>query len=141
MSSRLKQERLEKRVAELRRRPENKLCCDCRDKNPTSVVLDLATFICTNCTAFHRAQNRKCVTMTMYTFTEKDVTRLEEGGNAVANAYWLAEHTASDMQPPPLDAEKSTRDACMSELIRLKYVAKKWVHFDRSAASAAQLAE
>ena len=130
MTSKIKQDKIDKRMAELRRLPDNRICCDCRAKNPTSVVLDLNTFICTNCTTFHRNLNRKCVTISMYNFGEKDVARLEAGGNAVANAYWLASYTDKDFPIPPFDAESSYRDSRMADFIRLKYDNKRWIARD-----------
>ena len=84
--------KLEERVKNLQKQPENKVCFDCLKTGlQPAVCLPFGIFICTNCSGVHRQFNGHHVhTISMTTWDEKKVQTLEQNGNVKAKAYWLA---------------------------------------------------
>eukprot|EP00884_Botryococcus_braunii_P000864 jgi/Botrbrau1/10779/Bobra.0119s0005.2 len=92
----------EKQLKGLLRLPNNKKCANCETLSPQYVVTDFNIFVCTICSGVHRHFNHRVKGVTMATFKPEEMTAIEQGGNAVALAKYLARWT-SDALPRPID--------------------------------------
>lgn len=120
MSSALDREQaaLQRRLAELLKRPENLTCAECSSRLPRWASTSLGVFFCTSCSGSHRGLGvhiSKVKSTTLDKWTEAQVDHMARVGNARANAYWEAL-----VQPGRKPQPTSTRDQC-ERYIRDKY--------------------
>jgi len=78
-------------LAELLRDPGNKLCADCRRKDPRWASWNLGVFMCIRCSGIHRSLGThisrvKSVDLDMW--TQEQIESIQRWGNTVANVYW-----------------------------------------------------
>jgi hypothetical protein len=100
------EEKYQRLLKEIQKRPENRTCFDCGGRGCQYVVLNYGTFVCTTCSGIHREEQHKIKSVGMSTFTTDEIKALDQGGNAVAKATWLARWTPSDGGPTEGDVPK-----------------------------------
>lgn len=79
---------------ELRSMPGNNICCDCNDKNPQWASVSFGIFMCLECSGRHRALGVHISfvrSVTMDSWTEKQISMMKAGGNDKCNAF-LSQH-------------------------------------------------
>ncbi|KXS21847.1 ArfGap-domain-containing protein [Gonapodya prolifera JEL478] len=105
-------------LSELLKRPDNKLCADCKSKDPRWASWNLGIFVCMRCAGIHRSLGvhiSKMKSVDLDTWTQDQVVNMERWGNARANLYWEASMTGSHEPTGNLEF-----------WIRQKYETKKW---------------
>lgn len=115
------------RIREVRRRPENRRCFDCLEKSPSSVCMDLATFVCMTCSGIHREFGRKVKSISVSSFTDEEAEMFENGGNEVAKVKWLYNYRESDFAIPT-----SSETSRIKEFMIIKYVNKRYMKAESS---------
>ena len=84
-------EQLQERVRKIRKSDkQNQKCADCPSRATTYVCTDFSTFICTSCAGLHRKFAHRVKSLSMATFTQREVDNLAEGGNSVHKRKYLA---------------------------------------------------
>uniref|UniRef100_A0A061QQW2 Stromal membrane-associated n=1 Tax=Tetraselmis sp. GSL018 TaxID=582737 RepID=A0A061QQW2_9CHLO len=116
MSTKAQDIKHEKILRALSKQPENKRCINCETLGPGYVVTDLRIFVCTTCAGVHRNFGHRVKSISMATFSPNEVKAMQEGGNLVAEATYLARWTSRD-QPKPTDRHESN----ISRWIRAVY--------------------
>eukprot|EP00873_Tetraselmis_striata_P040621 jgi/Tetstr1/460885/TSEL_006042.t1 len=90
----------EKILRALSRQPENKRCINCETLGPGYVVMDLRIFVCTSCAGIHRNYGHRVKSISMATFTPQEITNMQNGGNLLAEATYLARWNPSSHAKP-----------------------------------------
>jgi len=101
------------------RRPENKLCADCKKNDPRWASTNLGCFMCIRCSGIHRSMGvhiTRIKSIDLDTWTPEQVACVQRWGNKRANAYWEA-HLRPGHMPP---------DHKIESFIRSKYESKRW---------------
>ena len=122
--------KIEEKLREISRRPENKRCMDCLEKGPRYVVLNFNIFVCSTCSGIHREFQHRALGVSMSKFTLDQVKALDKGGNKVGRKLWLAKWNPKDF-PEPESSDKSQ----IREFIKRKYVEKAWYKKKKSKKS------
>ena len=123
------QQRLQKRLVDILKRPENLTCAECSSRLPRWASTSLGVFFCTSCSGSHRGLGvhiSKVKSTTLDKWTEAQVDFVSRLGNARANAYWEANVPVGKKPTPTW-----TRDQC-ERFIREKYERKMYVDETRS---------
>ncbi|KAK9842336.1 hypothetical protein WJX81_007487 [Elliptochloris bilobata] len=115
----------EKTLKALLKLPDNRRCAVCESLGPQYVVINFSTFVCTNCSGIHRQFNHRCKGITMATFKPEEMRAIEEGGNAVALAKYLAKWSPSDL-PKPIDRSV----AKVRDFIEIVFVKRRFYSAD-----------
>ena len=115
------EEKYQKLLKEIQKRPENKMCFDCNSRGNQYVVLTLNTFVCTQCSGIHREMQHRIKSVGMSTFTTDEIKALDKAGNAVAKAVWMGKHGPSDGPLPDEGQIDKVR-----AFIKQKYQQKRW---------------
>lgn len=97
------EEKYQKLLKEIQKRPENRSCFDCSGRANQYVVLNFNTFVCTTCSGIHRELQHRIKSVGMSTFSPEEIKALDKAGNAVAKSIWMATWNPSDMPIPPED--------------------------------------
>ncbi|CAL5223383.1 g5891 [Coccomyxa viridis] len=92
----------DKILKSLLRLPDNRRCAVCDTLGPQYVVVDFSMFVCTICCGIHRQFNHRCKGISMASFKPEEIRALENGGNGVALATYLAKWNPRDA-PKPID--------------------------------------
>ncbi|KAK9802881.1 hypothetical protein WJX73_000451 [Symbiochloris irregularis] len=92
----------EKILKGLLKEADNRACANCGSLGPQYVVTDFNIFVCSICSGVHREFNHRCKGITMATFKPDEVVAVQQGGNAVALAQYLAKWSPRDL-PKPTD--------------------------------------
>jgi hypothetical protein len=76
----------------LLRSPENTLCFDCKEPNPSWASVNHGILICTTCVSLHRALGSqvslvRSVKLDMW--TEKQIALMDKGGNDALNTFFV----------------------------------------------------
>lgn len=74
----------------VRRLDCNKSCFVCAERSPQSVCTQLAIFVCMSCFGLLREVGFRCKSISMSEFTDDEVKRMQQGGNAEARKIWLS---------------------------------------------------
>ena len=109
------EEKYQKMLKEIQKRPENRHCFDCSGRGNQYVVLNYGVFVCTTCSGIHREEQHKIKSVGMSTFSTEEIKALERGGNGTAKSIWLAKacaarprhpshSTSAPVTTPPLDS-------------------------------------
>ncbi|GAA5837838.1 hypothetical protein JCM11251_004673 [Rhodosporidiobolus azoricus] len=106
-------------LKEMLKRPENKLCADCKRNDPRWASTNLGCFMCIRCSGIHRGMGvhiTRIRSVDLDTWTPEQIEFIQRWGNKRANAYWEA-HLKQGHAPP---------DHKIESFIRSKYELKRW---------------
>jgi len=112
-------ERHQKILKDLLQRPENKICADCKKRDPRWASANLGIFICLRCSGIHRSLGvhiSKVRSVDLDTWTQEHIDIMQKWGNARANKYW--EHSLGPNHVP--------EESRVESFIRNKYEYKKY---------------
>ncbi|KAI3645909.1 hypothetical protein MP228_008837 [Amoeboaphelidium protococcarum] len=107
-------------LKDLLQQPDNKICADCKKRDPRWASANLGIFICLRCSGIHRSLGvhiSKVRSVDLDTWTQDHIDNMLKWGNARANKYW--EHSLGPNHTPD--------DSRMESFIRSKYEYKKFV--------------
>ncbi|KAI9355759.1 hypothetical protein BD770DRAFT_473461 [Pilaira anomala] len=107
-------------LVELLKQPENKVCADCKKKDPRWASWNLGIFICIRCSGLHRSLGThisKVKSVDLDTWTVEQIENMVKWGNQKANAYWESK----------LESNRRPNDNDMDAWIRAKYERKVWI--------------
>ncbi|KAL5572696.1 hypothetical protein UlMin_022293 [Ulmus minor] len=92
MANRVKEdEKNERTIRGLLKRPENRRCINCNSLGPQYVCTNFWTFVCTQCSGIHREFTHRVKSVSMAKFTSQEVNALQEGGNQHAKEIYFKE--------------------------------------------------
>ncbi|KAF8584944.1 ArfGap-domain-containing protein [Ramaria rubella] len=112
-------ERHTRTLRDLVKRPENKLCADCKRNDPRWASWNLGVFLCIRCSGIHRSMGThisKVKSVDLDIWTPEQMDSIQVWGNARANLYWEAH-----LKPGHIPAEHK-----MESFIRSKYESRRW---------------
>ncbi|GJJ13842.1 hypothetical protein Clacol_008099 [Clathrus columnatus] len=112
-------ERHSKILRELVKKPENKVCADCKRNDPRWASWNIGVFLCIRCSGIHRSMGThisKVKSVDLDIWTPEQMESIQKWGNARANLYWEA-HLKAGHVPP---------DHKMDSFIRSKYESRRW---------------
>ncbi|KAG6849468.1 hypothetical protein H0H93_008195 [Arthromyces matolae] len=129
-------ERFTRTLRELVKRPENKVCADCKRNDPRWASWNIGVFLCIRCSGIHRGMGThiskvKSVDLDTWTPEQMEVSlifridretllnpkqSIQKWGNHLANLYWEA-HLKPGHVPPEHKIES---------FIRSKYESRRW---------------
>ncbi|KAJ7479968.1 hypothetical protein B0H11DRAFT_2025997 [Mycena galericulata] len=112
-------DRFTKTLRELVKRPENKLCADCKRNDPRWASWNLGVFLCIRCSGIHRGMGThisKVKSVDLDVWTPEQMQSIQKWGNRLANLYWEA-HLKPGHIPP---------EHKMESFIRSKYESRRW---------------
>ncbi|KAG9086063.1 hypothetical protein FS749_003933 [Ceratobasidium sp. UAMH 11750] len=112
-------ERHTRTLRELVKRPENKVCADCKKNDPRWASWNIGVFICIRCSGIHRSMGThisKVKSVDLDVWTPEQMASIQKWGNERANLYWEA-HLKAGHQPP---------DHKIESFIRSKYESRRW---------------
>ncbi|CAE6481664.1 unnamed protein product [Rhizoctonia solani] len=112
-------ERHARTLRELVKRPENKLCADCKKNDARWASWNIGVFVCIRCSGIHRSMGThisKVKSVDLDVWTPEQMATVQKWGNQRANLYWEA-HLKPGHQPP---------DHKMDSFIRSKYESRRW---------------
>ncbi|KAH9949468.1 hypothetical protein B0H21DRAFT_688323 [Amylocystis lapponica] len=108
-----------KTLRELLKRPENKVCADCKRNDPRWASWNIGVFLCIRCSGIHRSMGThisKVKSVDLDVWTPEQMASVQKWGNHLANLYWEAHLKAGHIPP----------DHKMDSYIRSKYESKRW---------------
>ncbi|KAJ6614875.1 hypothetical protein B0H10DRAFT_2042990 [Mycena sp. CBHHK59/15] len=106
-------------LRELVKRPENKLCADCKRNDPRWASWNLGVFLCIRCSGIHRGMGThisKVKSVDLDVWTPEQMQSIQKWGNHLANLYWEA-HLKPGHIPP---------EHKMESFVRSKYESRRW---------------
>jgi len=112
-------ERFARTLRELVKRPENKVCADCKRNDPRWASWNLGVFLCIRCSGIHRGMGThisKVKSVDLDVWTPEQMQSIQKWGNHLANLYWEA-HLKPGHVPP---------EHKMESFIRSKYESRRW---------------
>ncbi|BGP25186.1 arf GTPase activating protein [Rhodotorula toruloides] len=117
--SRAETQRHQQILREELKRPENKLCADCKRNDPRWASTNLGVFVCIRCSGIHRSLGvhiSRIKSIDLDTWTPEQVANVQRWGNKRANVYW-EKHLKPGHVPP---------DHKIESFIRSKYESRRW---------------
>ncbi|KAI0317913.1 hypothetical protein OF83DRAFT_1118931 [Amylostereum chailletii] len=108
-----------RQLRELLKRPENKVCADCKHNDPRWASWNLGVYLCIRCSGIHRGMGThisKVKSIDLDTWTPEQMESITKWGNRRSNLYWEA-HLKPGHIPP---------DHKMESFIRSKYESRRW---------------
>ncbi|KIL62209.1 hypothetical protein M378DRAFT_187406 [Amanita muscaria Koide BX008] len=112
-------ERHARSLRELVKRPENKVCADCKRNDPRWASWNIGVFLCIRCSGIHRGMGThisKIKSVDLDIWTPEQMESIQKWGNRRANLYWEA-HLKLGHVPP---------EHKMESFIRSKYESRRW---------------
>ncbi|KIM39153.1 hypothetical protein M413DRAFT_447485 [Hebeloma cylindrosporum] len=112
-------ERFTRTLRDLVKRPENKVCADCKKNDPRWASWNLGVFLCIRCSGIHRGMGThisKVKSVDLDVWTPEQMESIQKWGNHYANLYWEA-HLKPGHVPP---------EHKMESFIRSKYESRRW---------------
>ncbi|KAI9269724.1 hypothetical protein EDC94DRAFT_379114 [Helicostylum pulchrum] len=106
-------------LIDLLQRSDNKICADCKKKDPRWASWNLGLFVCIRCSGTHRSLGThisKVKSVDLDTWTSEQIESMIKWGNQRANTYWEAKL-----------GERKPIENSMDTWIRAKYEQKLWV--------------
>ncbi len=106
----------------LLKKPENRLCADCKNNPPSWASINLGVFVCIQCSGCHRELGThisKIKSINLDTWPPEVLGNFKKINNMIANKYW-----EYNLQNFNFDKLKNDRDILMN-FIRDKYENKK----------------
>ncbi|EAU93244.1 Smap1 protein [Coprinopsis cinerea okayama7 len=113
------QEKFARTLREMVRRPENKVCADCKRNDPRWASWNLGVFLCIRCSGIHRGMGThisKVKSVDLDVWTPEQMESIQKWGNRRANLYWEA-HLKPGHNPP---------EHKMESFVRSKYESRRW---------------
>ena len=127
MSQKEKAEAIKKQLVvinQLLKKPENKLCADCKRTSPTWASVNLGVFVCINCSGCHReigVHVTKIRSTNLDVWPQEVLDNFKIINNKIANKYWEYKLKKFNFKSLHTDNYK------LVQFIRDKYENKKWV--------------
>ncbi|KAF9466873.1 hypothetical protein BDZ94DRAFT_1211775 [Collybia nuda] len=112
-------ERFTRTLRELVKRPENKVCADCKRNDPRWASWNIGVFLCIRCSGIHRGMGThisKVKSVDLDVWTPEQMESIQKWGNHLANLYWEA-HLKPGHVPP---------EHKMESFVRSKYESRRW---------------
>ncbi|EIN13278.1 ArfGap-domain-containing protein [Punctularia strigosozonata HHB-11173 SS5] len=106
-------------LREMLKRPENKVCADCKRNDPRWASWNIGCFVCIRCSGIHRSMGThisKVKSVDLDTWTPEQMEHIQKWGNRRANLYWESHLKAGHIPP----------DHKMDSFIRSKYETRRW---------------
>ena len=111
-------------INQLLKKPENRLCADCKRTSPTWASVNLGVFVCINCSGCHReigVHITKIRSVNLDVWPKEVLDHFKIINNKVANKYWECKLKKFNFESLRGDNYK------LVQFIRDKYENKKWV--------------
>ena len=111
-------------INQLLKKPENKLCADCKKINPTWASVNLGVFVCINCSGCHReigVHITKIRSVNLDVWPQEVLNNFKIINNKIANKYWECKLKNFNFKSIQGDNHK------LVQFIRDKYENKKWI--------------
>ncbi len=111
-------------IEQLLKKPENKLCADCKRKSPSWASINLGVFVCINCSGCHReigVHISKIKSINLDLWEPEVLNHFKIINNKIANKYWEHKLKAYNFK------EMQEDNKILIEFIRNKYENKKWI--------------
>ena len=111
-------------INQLLKKPENKLCADCKRTSPTWASVNLGVFVCINCSGCHReigVHITKIRSTNLDVWPKEVLDNFKIINNKIANKYWECKLKSFNFKSLHSDNYK------LVQFIRDKYENKKWV--------------
>ncbi|KDR68678.1 hypothetical protein GALMADRAFT_160754 [Galerina marginata CBS 339.88] len=112
-------DRFARTLRDLVKRPDNKVCADCKRNDPRWASWNLGVFLCIRCSGIHRGMGThisKVKSVDLDVWTPEQMESIQKWGNHLANLYWEA-HLKQGHVPP---------EHKMESFIRSKYESRRW---------------
>jgi len=112
-------------ITKLLKKPENRLCADCKRPSPSWASINLGVFVCINCSGCHReigVHVTKIKSINLDLWPKKVLKNFKKINNEIANKYWEYKLKHFDFKSIQNDMYK------LIDFIRDKYERKKWIN-------------
>jgi len=112
-------------INKLLKKPENKLCADCKNSPPNWASINLGVFICIKCSGIHRklgAHISKIKSVNLDIWTSDILEKFKKIDNKISNDYWEYNLRQNEFNQIKNDPNK------IMEFIRNKYEYKKYIN-------------
>ena len=112
-------------INKLLKKPENKLCADCKNSPPSWASINLGVFICIKCSGVHRELGThisKIKSVNLDIWSDDILEKFKKIDNKISNDYWeynLKKDEFNQMRNNPYK---------IMEFIRNKYEYKKYIN-------------
>ena len=112
-------------INKLLKKPENKLCADCKNSPPSWASINLGVFICIKCSGVHRELGThisKIKSVNLDIWSDDILEKFKKIDNKISNDYWeynLKKDEFNQMRNNPYK---------IIEFIRNKYEYKKYIN-------------
>ena len=112
-------------INKLLKKPENKLCADCKNSPPSWASINLGVFICIKCSGVHRELGThisKSKSVNLDIWSDDILEKFKKIDNKISNDYWeynLKKDEFNQMRNNPYK---------IMEFIRNKYEYKKYIN-------------